>query len=80
MLGGRRAAFDSLHPRRRRPAAGPLQQGGDGGGISLRQRLDGAVGEIAHPAGHAQPQRLAAQGVAEADALHASTYAQSNCL
>lgn len=80
MFGGGRAAFESVHPRRRRPAARPLEQQGDGGGIALRQCLDAAAGEIAHPAGHPQALGLLLQGVAKTDALHTASNKQTNCL
>lgn len=80
MFGGGRAAFDALDACRGRSAARPFQERGDGFATTLRQGFDVPAGEIAHPAGQAQPHCLAVQGVAEADALHASTNAQSNCL
>ena len=41
----------------------------DGGGRAARQRLDRAVGPVAHPAGDVQSQRRAARELAIADAL-----------
>ena len=80
VLGGRRAALHPLHPRRGRPAARPMQQGIDAIGLALHHGFDAAVGEVAHPAGHAKARSLLQQGIAVADALHAPTNAQLNCL
>lgn len=55
----------------------PLQQGIELLGATFGENLDLAAGQIADPAGHAQPASLATGAVTEADALDETT---NNCL
>ena len=62
---------ERLDLRVARPGAGELHERLDGVRRALEDRLDRAVGAVAHPAGDAAALRLAAGAVAEEDALHA---------
>ena len=71
-IARRRANGDLRHARRGWAAPRPCEDRFDRPAIALHQGFDAAVGAVAHPSGHAVPQRLRAHGIAEADPLHAA--------
>lgn len=71
-----RRILDLFHPRSRRAAPAPGQEGGDGRFFTLDHGFHRSVATVAHPAGDTQPLGFLAHGFPVPDALYLAVDAQ----